>query len=95
MSEIHTDEISAIASISKKCIISKCPKLDHSECIAEYRKRESARVLKFYHEKYKYNRYLCECGASVLESYRRQHEQREKHKNKVAQNAIALNGSNS
>ena len=87
MSETPSHENSVNTSISKKCIISKCQKLDHSECIAEYRKRESARVLKLYHEKYKHNRYLCECGASVLESYRKQHEQREKHKSKVMQNA--------
>jgi hypothetical protein len=91
MSEIQNEANVFNNSSIKQCKISGCKKLNHSECLAEFKKHESARVLKLYHEKYKFNRYMCECGVSVLESYRKQHEQRKKHINNIKQNTQSLN----
>jgi hypothetical protein len=57
----------------------KCNKDNHQNCNWRCNYKQSERVKKYYHEKAKNNRYICEkCGVSVLCSYKKKHEETEK-----------------
>lgn len=64
-----------------KCIIPKCTKTDHTFCPTEYKRMESERSHKTYHEKLKYERITCGCGSNYVKSYKAIHLQTNKHRN--------------
>lgn len=65
---------------SKKCYFKDCSKIDHTECFMMYKQQESKRVSKYYHEKYKNECFLCECGLKISRTNKR-HLLTDKHKN--------------
>lgn len=61
----------------------QCTETNHANCNWRCNVKQSERIKKIYHEKTKHKRYLCQCGVSVLESYKSQHEKTNKHKNSI------------
>ena len=67
-------------NIRAKCSNKYCMKIDHMDCYIQRKKLDSERVKKAYHEKYKNEYFLCECGLQISRANKK-HILTEKHKN--------------
>lgn len=62
-----------------KCFFSKCDKTDHTNCMKCYRQMHSDRVKQYYHEKYKNEFLICDCGEKISKA-NKNHIKTEKHR---------------
>lgn len=75
---------------ASKCIYARCVKNNHDECLQIYRQKHKESSRKLYHEKYKIEFYICECGEKVSKC-NRTHPHSDKHKRLLNQKMLLIN----